>query len=91
MEHVDVQVGKIVDAIEALGQRENTLIIYCVGDNGPSAEGSLTGTLNNMKAQQGFPDDVAAMLQKIDKVSSPRPAKMNDPFSGSVSRSSPLK
>ena len=64
VEHVDAQVGKIVDALEALGQRENTLIIYCVGDNGPSAEGSLTGTLNNMKAQQGFPDDVAAMLEE---------------------------
>lgn len=26
--------------------RDNTLIIYVVGDNGPSAEGSLSGTLN---------------------------------------------
>ena len=42
----------------AMGMRDNTLIIYIVGDNGPSAEGSLTGTLNNMKTQQGFPDDV---------------------------------
>ena len=71
VEHVDAQIGKIVDALETLGQRENTLIVYCVGDNGPSAEGSLTGTLNNMKAQQGFPDDVASMLKKIDEIGGP--------------------
>ena len=71
VEHVDAQIGKVVEALETLGQRENTLIIYCVGDNGPSAEGSLTGTLNNMKAQQGFPDDVAAMLKKIDEIGGP--------------------
>ena len=75
VEHVDAQIGKIVDALETLGQRENTLIIYCVGDNGPSAEGSLTGTLNNMKAQQGFPDDVAAMLKKIDEIGGPSARK----------------
>jgi hypothetical protein len=27
-------------------ERDDTLIIYVVGDNGPSGEGSLTGTLN---------------------------------------------
>ena len=48
VEHVDAQIGKMLDALETLDQRENTLIIYIVGDNGASAEGSLTGTLNNM-------------------------------------------
>lgn len=72
MEHVDAQVAKLVEALEELGQRDNTLIIYVVGDNGPSAEGSLTGTLNNMKAQQGFPDDVPTMLSKIDEIGGPK-------------------
>jgi arylsulfatase len=53
LEHVDAQVGKVVDAIERMGLRDDTLIIYVVGDNGPSGEGSLTGTLNNMKTQLG--------------------------------------
>src|SRR5262245_15376969 len=42
LEHADAQIGKVVDALEQMGLRENTLIIYIVGDNGPSAEGSLT-------------------------------------------------
>jgi arylsulfatase len=64
LEHADTQVAKLVDAIDRMGLRENTLIIYIVGDNGPSAEGSLTGTLNNMKSQLGLLDDVADDPQK---------------------------
>jgi len=72
LEHVDAQVGRIVDAMELMGLRENTLIVYMVGDNGPSAEGSLTGTLNNMKSHQGYPDEIATMLSKIDEIGSAR-------------------
>jgi arylsulfatase len=71
LEHCDVQVGRIVEAIDAMGIRDDTLIIYIVGDNGPSAEGSLTGTLNNMKSQHGFPDDVATMVAHIDEIGGP--------------------
>jgi arylsulfatase A-like enzyme len=71
LEHADAQIGKVVEAIERMGQRDNTLIIYCVGDNGPSAEGSLTGTLNNMKTQLGLKDDVASMLEHIDEIGGP--------------------
>jgi arylsulfatase len=72
LEHVDSQVARLVDALETMKVRDNTLIIYSVGDNGPSAEGSLQGTLNNMKTQQGFPDDVAHMLKHIDDIGGPR-------------------
>jgi len=71
LEHADAQVGKILEAVEVMNLRENTLIIYIVGDNGPSAEGSLTGTLNNMKTQQGYPDDVDEMLKHIDEIGGP--------------------
>ena len=36
--HCDHQIGRVVDAIEQLGELENTLIIYIQGDNGSSAE-----------------------------------------------------
>jgi arylsulfatase A-like enzyme len=71
LEHADAQVGKVVDAIENMGLRDDTLIIYIVGDNGPSAEGSLTGTLNNMKTQLGLLDDVSRMLGHIDELGGP--------------------
>jgi arylsulfatase len=37
----------------------------------PSAEGSLTGTLNNMKTQLGLLDDVSKILEKIDEIGGP--------------------
>src|SRR6476660_1625205 len=71
LEPVEAQVGKGGDAIERMGLRDDTLIIYVVGDNGPSAEGSLTGTLNNMKSQLGLLDDVSTMIKKIDELGGP--------------------
>ncbi len=44
LEYTDEQVGRVIDSIEDLGEIDNTLIIYVVGDNGGSAEGSFTGT-----------------------------------------------
>ncbi|AXK46578.1 arylsulfatase [Brachybacterium saurashtrense] len=38
LSHADHQVGRVVDAVEQLGELENTLIIYIQGDNGSSAE-----------------------------------------------------
>jgi arylsulfatase A-like enzyme len=71
LEHVDAQVGRLVDALETMNLRDDTLIIYVVGDNGPSAEGSLTGTLNNMKTQQGFPDNIKTMIGHLDEIGGP--------------------
>lgn len=61
----------MLDTLDDLGVRDNTLVIFIVGDNGPSAEGTLTGTLNNMKTQQGFHDTVDAMLEHIDEIGGP--------------------
>ena len=66
--HADYHVGRLVDAVKALPDGDNTLIIYIAGDNGPSAEGSLTGTLNNMMTQNGVPDSVEGQLPHIDEI-----------------------
>jgi len=69
--HTDYHVGRLLDAVAALPDADNTLIIYIAGDNGPSAEGSLTGTLNNMMTQNGIPDTVEDQLEKIDEIGGP--------------------
>ena len=53
-EHVDVQVGRLVDEIERLGYGDNTLVFYIWGDNGSSAEGQ-NGTISELLAQNGIP------------------------------------
>ena len=55
-EHTDHQIGRLVDALAALGALENTLILYILGDNGASAEGTLQGTLNELLSPNGFGD-----------------------------------
>ena len=56
-EHVDVQVGRLVDELDRLGYGENTLIFYIWGDNGSSAEGQ-NGTISELIAQNGIPSTV---------------------------------
>jgi arylsulfatase len=69
--HTDHHLGRLLDAVAALPDADNTLIIFIAGDNGPSAEGSVTGTLNNMMTQNGVPDTVEAQLAKIDELGGP--------------------
>ena len=42
LEQADADVGRVVDAIDDLGVLDDTLIYYIIGDNGASAEGTLT-------------------------------------------------
>jgi arylsulfatase len=46
LEYADHHAGRVIDALADLGVLDDTLIYYIVGDNGASAEGTLTGTLN---------------------------------------------
>lgn len=66
LSHVDAQVGRVVDAIEELGQWDNTLFIYLCGDNGASAEGTVNGCWSAPSFQNGFPEDPEWLLAHID-------------------------
>jgi arylsulfatase len=65
-EHTDHEVGRLVDAIDAMGELDNTLFIYIFGDNGSSAEGGLTGTFNETTALNGIPVTVEQQLGDMD-------------------------
>jgi arylsulfatase len=65
LEHTDAQVGKLVDTLETLGIRNNTLFIYILSDNGASAEG-IEGSIAELNAQNGIPTTVAEHLDVLD-------------------------
>jgi len=44
LEHTDHHFGRLIDAVDELGLLENTLVLYIIGDNGASAEGTLKGS-----------------------------------------------
>ena len=66
-EHVDAQVGRIVDEIDQLGYGKNTLILYIWGDNGASAEGQ-NGTISELLAQNGIPTTTKQQIKALDSL-----------------------
>jgi len=69
--HTDHEVGRLVSAIEDMGEMDNTLFIYLFGDNGASAEGGLTGTFNEMVVLNALPDSVEDQLKRLDEMGGP--------------------
>ena len=67
VEHADVQVGRVLDAVEAMGQKENTIVIYIWGDNGSSAEGQ-NGSISELLAQNGIPNTIQQQLEALKKI-----------------------
>jgi arylsulfatase A-like enzyme len=53
--YADHEIGRVIQAVEDLGELDNTLIIYIGGDNGASAEGMLNGTPNEFTTFNGVP------------------------------------
>lgn len=80
-EHADVQAGRLLEALDELGIRDNTLIFYVWGDNGSSAEGQ-NGTISELLAQNGIrteiKDHIRAMneLGGMDVLGSPKADNM---------------
>lgn len=68
-EYTDVQIGRLIEFLENSGQLENTLIIYCA-DNGASGEGSPSGSVNENRFFNSYPDDITSNLEMIDKLGS---------------------
>ena len=66
-EHVDVQVGRIIEEIDRQGIRDNTLVFYIFGDNGSSAEGQR-GTVSELLAQNNIPNTIEQQLAALDKI-----------------------
>ena len=68
MEHTDVEIGRLVDAIDGIGELDNTLFVYIMGDNGSSAEGGLIGTFNELLSLNGIfgVETVESMLAITD-------------------------
>ena len=70
-EYADTEIGRLIRAIEATGQLDNTLIFYIVGDNGASAEGGMVGLFNEMTYFNGVNETVQDVLKHYDELGGP--------------------
>lgn len=67
VEHADMEIGRVLDAIEANGQKDNTIVFFIWGDNGSSAEGQ-NGSISELLAQNGVSNTIEQQLEALDKV-----------------------
>ncbi|GMQ30962.1 arylsulfatase [Algoriphagus confluentis] len=70
-EHTDYEVGRLVSALEEIGELDNTLFLYVIGDNGSSAEGGPQGTYNEMMALNGIIGEASQMMNHIEEWGGP--------------------
>ena len=71
LEQTDHEVGRLKQALEDIGELDNTLFIYIAGDNGTSAEGGFVGMYNEMTYFNGVTEKVEDLLPLIDKWGGP--------------------
>jgi arylsulfatase len=70
-EYTDTEIGRLIQAIEATGQLDNTLVFYIVGDNGASAEGGMVGLFNEYTYFNGVHETVPDILKHYDELGGP--------------------
>jgi arylsulfatase len=88
--YADDQIGRVIDSIQKAGELDNTLIFYIVGDNGPSAEGGLEGTFNEIASLVGFNPGLPAIIKRIDQIGGPQ-SEPHVPVGWAWAMSSPLQ
>ena len=71
LSYCDSQMGRILQAIDDMGELDNTLVIYIQGDNGASAEGTPQGLLNEMAVFNGIPEDFKQVMAHMDDLGGP--------------------
>ncbi|PWB78899.1 MAG: arylsulfatase [Holophagae bacterium] len=71
LEMTDYEIGRVIQAVEDVGDLDNTLVFYIVGDNGSSAEGGMNGLFNEMTYFNGVAEQVPDLLKVLDKWGGP--------------------
>ena len=68
--HTDHEIGRLLDFLEEAGHLDNTIVVL-VSDNGASAEGGPSGSINESLFFNGIPDDIEQNLKFVDLLGSP--------------------
>ena len=71
VESADHETGRLIDAIEEIGELDNTLIFYIAGDNGGSSIGDINGVFVEWSALNGAPEDIPYLLSRLDEYGGP--------------------
>ncbi len=65
----DAQIGRVLDELDRMGERGNTLVMFIEGDNGASTEGSMQGSTNELGTYaNGVAEDMEWLTSMTDKL-----------------------
>jgi arylsulfatase A-like enzyme len=78
-ENADWNVGRLLDAVEEMGDLDNTLIFYTWGDNGASMEGTVTGSFNEMTFLNGIVLGADLTVRSFTTLAARRPSGRSSP------------
>jgi arylsulfatase len=70
LEHTDFHLGRLFDFLKKIGEFEDTLIMV-ISDNGASAEGGPTGSVNESNFFNFVPESVEDNLKALDDLGGP--------------------
>lgn len=65
--YTDAQLGRVLDFLEETGQLDDTLIVV-ISDNGASAEGGPSGSVNENRWYNGIPENVEQNLRLLPEL-----------------------
>ncbi|HEX7444523.1 MAG TPA: arylsulfatase, partial [Acidimicrobiales bacterium] len=89
LEHTDAQIGRLVDALERLGQLDNTMIVL-LSDNGASQEGGPFGVLHEMKFFNLLIETPDEAVTHLDDIGGPH-SHANYPWGWAQAGNTPFK
>ncbi len=89
LEHTDDQIGRFVDALDQLGQLDNTLILL-LSDNGASQEGGPFGVLHEMKYFNFLAETPDEAVERLDDIGGPH-SHANYPWGWAQAGNTPFK
>ncbi len=89
LSHADEQIGRVLDFLDDLGERDNTIVVV-VSDNGASAEGGAEGSINDVRLVNLDPASSEEMFERIDELGGPR-THNNYPWGWTMAGNTPFR
>lgn len=87
--HTDHHIGRLIAFLEELGELDDTLI-FAVSDNGASAEGGPTGSVNEGRFFNKVPESLEDNLEALDELGGPTTYN-HYPWGWTLAGNTPLK
>jgi arylsulfatase A-like enzyme len=89
LSHTDHHIGRVLNAIETLGELDNTVVVL-ISDNGASPEGGPHGAFNDHLFFNGVYNELEANLAHIDRLGDPS-TNPHYPFGWAVAGNTPFQ